>query len=400
VVVCCLFRRCQWKKQPKKKWKAFKKLGARISQTKTIFFFHKQLEIEKCWGSATCKRTSRVTDLGSEYTKKYHDLFSRFYFVGEGQKQLIFLTHYILTPQKISGNNTKKKYLSMNVRNVVIHIDDPSSTLAEVPVTLWQISMGVRIDLKVTRSCPNCHRGPCQYCHGKAHTQIWKSLDTGMFRHVYVPCTYCNVPSSHDTPDKCRELLCNVCEQGSGTMTLLHYMHLRIPAGTSTEERLAFLQVPLQGGECLYVHLKLQEHPYYRRVGCDLVVKTPFFITLHDAFQGFSVELPPLGPYRRNQRIRVACPGMALPKTLWRATGRGLPLNNVHSNTDCWGRCGDIYMEFMVRGIPSQSLSMNTVVRNLGRRYHPQYGEQLLEKASYQTTLDLWELASDEQVDT
>lgn len=135
-----------------------------------------------------------------------------------------------------------------------------------------------------------------------------------------------------------RHAACAACS-GAGVEARSETVSLRIPAGVADGDRLrvaGFGHAGVRGGEPgdLYVTVRIEAHPLFRREGDDLHLTVP--IGIHEAALGTRFEIPTFdGPVR----LRVP-PGTQTGQRL-RLHERGVP-----SRRD--GRRGDLVVEFRI----------------------------------------------------
>jgi molecular chaperone DnaJ len=215
---------------------------------------------------------------------------------------------------------------------------------------------GAEIPLSVTRQarCPACvghgriSSPPrrCPACDGEG-TRRW-ARGHMLFTK---PCEVC-AATGQITADRCRH--CG----GVGAVARTEVLTIGVPAGVETGSRIA---VPGHGhagalggpaGD-LYATVEVADHPYFRRVGRDLVVHLP--VAIHEAALGARVDVPALDGAAR---VRIP-PGTPSGRRL-RVRGRGLPLPGGQE-------AGDLIVEVQIVPPPELDDASKQLLREFGR---------------------------------
>jgi curved DNA-binding protein len=102
-----------------------------------------------------------------------------------------------------------------------------------------------------------------------------------------------------------------------------HEIEVKVPAGVENGQR---LRVPGQGpgGADLYVKIRIQPHPYFRREGKDILLEAP--ISAVEAMLGTKIEVPTMD----GSRLTVKVPAGASSGARLRLRGRGIAGGNQY----------------------------------------------------------------------
>ena len=169
---------------------------------------------------------------------------------------------------------------------------EPGSDLEyQVNVPFWTAIRGGVMRLNISRQdvCSNCHGqgfleapGKCPECHGTG--QI---TQTGGRMKFNVQCPRCHGTGKNLTT-------CPTCH-GVGTVAKTEPLEVRIKAGTRDGQR---IRIPGKGNAGahggppadLYVIIRAEEHPIFRRDGDDIYLTVPVSAT--EAALGAKIEVP------------------------------------------------------------------------------------------------------------
>ncbi|HUJ96225.1 MAG TPA: J domain-containing protein [Terriglobales bacterium] len=169
---------------------------------------------------------------------------------------------------------------------------EPGSDLEyQVNVPFWTAIRGGVMRLNITRreACNQCHGtgtieapGKCPECGGSG--QI---TQTGGRMKFNIPCPRC-----HGTGKNLST--CPTCH-GEGTVERTEPLEVRIKAGTRDGQRIRIAgkgNAGVQGGPPgdLYVIIRTEEHPVFRRDGDDIYLTVP--VTATEAALGSKIEVP------------------------------------------------------------------------------------------------------------
>lgn len=161
----------------------------------------------------------------------------------------------------------------------------------QVNVTFWQAIKGTVLKLSVPHLevCSNCHGsghiespGVCPECNGKGTiTQKGGSMKFN------VTCPRCGGTGKNRT-------VCNVCH-GEGRVERTESIEVRIKPGTRDGQRIRLAgrgNAGAMGGPAgdLYIVMRVEEHPLFKRQGDDIFINVPISIT--EASMGAKVEVP------------------------------------------------------------------------------------------------------------
>jgi len=169
---------------------------------------------------------------------------------------------------------------------------EPGSDLEyQVNVPFWTAIRGGVMRLNIQRQdvCSNCHGsghieqpGVCPQCHGKGTIE-----QTGGRMKFNTPCPRCGGTGKNVSA-------CHVCH-GEGVVVRSEPLEVRIKAGTRDGQR---IRIPGKGnagghggpGGDLYVIIRAESHPIFRRDGDDIYVVVP--VTATEAALGAKIEVP------------------------------------------------------------------------------------------------------------
>jgi molecular chaperone DnaJ len=189
----------------------------------------------------------------------------------------------------------------------------------QVNVPFWTAIRGGVMRLNITRQdvCTNCHGqgyieapGKCPECNGTG--QI---TQTGGRMKFNVTCPRC-----HGTGKNISN--CPVCH-GEGTVSRTEPLEVRIKAGTRDGQRIRLAgkgNAGAHGGPAgdLYVIIRIDEHPVYRRDGDDIYLTVP--VTVTEAALGAKIEVPTI-----DGRALLKIPPGTQPGQKLRLREKGVP---------------------------------------------------------------------------
>src|SRR5437660_8527501 len=169
---------------------------------------------------------------------------------------------------------------------------EPGSDLEyQVNVPFWTAIRGGVMRLNITRqdACANCRGngyieqpGVCPQCKGKGTIE-----QTGGRMKFNVTCPRCHGTGKNVST-------CPVCH-GEGVVTRAEPLEVRIKAGTRDGQRIRIAgkgNAGSHGGPAgdLYVIIRTENHPVFRRDGDDIYVNVP--VTATEAALGAKIEVP------------------------------------------------------------------------------------------------------------
>jgi molecular chaperone DnaJ len=161
----------------------------------------------------------------------------------------------------------------------------------QVNVPFWTAIRGGVMKLNISRRdvCGNCHGngyieapGQCPQCHGKGTIE-----QTGGRMKFNVTCPRCHGTGKNVST-------CPVCH-GEGSVERTDPLEIRIKAGTRDGQR---IRIPGKGNAGtrgggvgdLYVIIRIEAHPLFRREGDDIHIVVP--VTAFEAALGSKLEVP------------------------------------------------------------------------------------------------------------
>ncbi len=189
----------------------------------------------------------------------------------------------------------------------------------QVNVPFWTAIRGGVMRLNITRQdvCANCHGegyieapGKCPECNGTG--QI---TQTGGRMKFNVTCPRCHGTGKNIST-------CPVCH-GEGTVSKTEPLEVRIKAGTRDGQRIRLAgkgNAGAHGGPAgdLYVIIRIDEHPVYRRDGDDIYLTVP--VTVTEAALGAKIEVPTI-----DGRALLKIPPGTQPGQKLRLREKGVP---------------------------------------------------------------------------
>jgi molecular chaperone DnaJ len=189
----------------------------------------------------------------------------------------------------------------------------------QVNVPFWTAIRGGVMRLNITRQdvCANCHGegyieapGKCPECNGTG--QI---TQTGGRMKFNVTCPRCHGTGKNIST-------CPVCH-GEGTVSRTEPMEVRIKAGTRDGQRIRLAgkgNAGAHGGPAgdLYVIIRIDEHPVFRRDGDDIYLTVP--VSVAEAVLGAKIEVPTI-----DGRALLKIPPGTQPGQKLRLREKGVP---------------------------------------------------------------------------
>jgi molecular chaperone DnaJ len=196
----------------------------------------------------------------------------------------------------------------------------PGSDLEyQVNVPFWTAIRGGVMRLNITRQnvCANCHGlgyieapGKCTECNGTGQV-----TQTGGRMKFNVPCPDCQGTGKNIST-------CPVCH-GEGTVSRTEPIEVRIKAGTRDGQRIRLAgkgNAGSHGGPAgdLYVIIRLDPHPVFRRDGDDIYLTVP--VSASEAALGAKIEVPTI-----DGRALLKIPPGTQPGQKLRLREKGVP---------------------------------------------------------------------------
>jgi len=224
-----------------------------------------------------------------------------------------------------------------------------------------EAARGVTKTVNVARRelCTECRgeggeRATCSNCKGAG--QIRQSAG---FMVIARTCPRCGGAGSQvkKACPKCR---------GEGRIKVDRKIEVKVPGGVETGMRLRLSgegEAGTRGRGDLYVHMRVDAHPIFKRDEADLIVDYP--IQIGQAALGAEVEIPTL-----TGRVSMKIPAGTQSGTVLRVRGKGLP--DVHDDR----HTGDL----LVRVIVETPVNLNTAQRKLLEEFAKAAGEEVYPK--------------------
>jgi len=189
----------------------------------------------------------------------------------------------------------------------------------QVNVPFWTAIRGGVMKLNITRQdvCTNCHGqgyieapGKCSECNGTG--QI---TQTGGRMKFNVACPSCQGTGKNIST-------CSTCH-GEGTVSRTEPLEVRIKAGTRDGQRIRLAGKGNAGGHGgvagdLYVIIRIDQHPVFRRDGDDIYLTVP--VTVTEAALGAKIEVPTI-----DGRALLKIPPGTQPGQKLRLREKGVP---------------------------------------------------------------------------
>ena len=162
--------------------------------------------------------------------------------------------------------------------------------------------------------CPDCRgsggdRATCTNCQGSGHIR-----QSAGFMVVARPCPKCGGQGS------ALKKTCSHC-RGQGRVEVERKIDVKVPAGIEDGMRLRLSgegEGGVRGRGDLYVFVRVEPHPMFRRDGPNLILDYPIPVT--QAALGTDIDVPSL-----NGRISIKIPPGTQSGTVFRARGKGMP---------------------------------------------------------------------------
>jgi molecular chaperone DnaJ len=205
----------------------------------------------------------------------------------------------------------------------------PKDLRYNLEIELPEAAAGVerRIEYERAELCERCKGersepgaiGPeCSACRGRGVVRYQRG-----FFMASRPCSAC------DGSGVRVEMRCKRCS-GAGTVTRRQALSVKVPAGIEDGAvrtvRGAGEQTVTGSGD-LHVHVKIKEHPLYKREGADLLCDVP--VSFPQAALGAQIEVPTL-----EGKVTMKLPAGSPSGKVFRLRGKGLPLFGGYGKGD------------------------------------------------------------------
>jgi molecular chaperone DnaJ len=194
----------------------------------------------------------------------------------------------------------------------------------DLDITFDQSAHGVETSIQIPRqeACDTCHGSgsapgsspiTCPQCRGAGQLRYQQGFFT-----VARTCGQCRGTGKVITKP------CTTCH-GAGAVEKLRKLTVKIPAGIATGQRLRLTgegEAGAHGGPAgdLYVVIQVEDHPFFRREGNDLLCEIPVnFTTLA---LGGEIKVPSID--RENQIETVKIPEGTATGSVFRVRGKGM----------------------------------------------------------------------------
>mgnify|MGYP001239715901 CR=1 FL=1 len=241
---------------------------------------------------------------------------------------------------------------------------------AELSISLAEAAKGSMRSIRLTRPerCEPCQglgatggRETCSSCGGTGARDVAE----GPIR-FRAPCDACGGSGESRGPD------CATCG-GEGVIERTVTLEVKIPAGIDDGQRLRLSGQGAAGsgggsqGD-LYVVVRIEPHPLFRREGRDLHYDLP--VTVGEAMFGGTVSAPTL-----DGAVDLKVPPGSNTGRKLRLRGKGLPASG--------GEHGDLYVTLQVRvpEVDQDDEAAREAARALGERYGADLRQEILGRA-------------------
>ncbi len=221
----------------------------------------------------------------------------------------------------------------------------------DLEINFWESVRGTQVSLKIT------HSDPCKTCggSGKADTQTTVCPSCQGNAKAKATCLRCDGSGR-------LAVSCAACH-GAGNLDRPETLKVNVPAGIQTGARMRFAgkgKAGISGAATgdLYVIVKVQPHPFFRRNGDDIAI--PLALTALEAAQGAEVEVPAVdGPAtihipkdtKNGQKFRLR------EKGVWSAVTQ---------------HRGDQYVEVIIPSSEQRTQQLRTEMAEFTRQVRPQ----------------------------
>ncbi len=196
----------------------------------------------------------------------------------------------------------------------------------DLEIDIFEAASGVEkiIEIPKTETCGDClgtgsaskERQRCPLCNGSGHLKYQQGFFT-----ISRTCSKCNGVGSV-IKEPCKK--CN----GSGFIRRMKSISVKIPPGVDTGAKLR-LRGEGERGENggppgdLYVYIKVKEHPFFKRMGDDIVCDIP--ISFPQAVLGAEIEVQTI-----DGTAKLRIPPGTQSGTQFQLKGRGMPRLHSH----------------------------------------------------------------------
>lgn len=226
-----------------------------------------------------------------------------------------------------------------------------SDLLFELSVSFEEAARGMTNTITVPRRelCEACRgeggeRVKCSTCGGKG--QLRQSAG---FMVIARTCDRCGGQGTtiRKACPKCR---------GEGRIAVERKLQVKVPAGVESGMRLRLSgegEAGTRGRGDLYVQLRVESHPVFKRDGPHLLLEYP--VTIAQAALGTELDVPTM-----NGRVSMKVPAGTQSGTVFRVRGKGLP--DLQS-----ARPGDVLVRVNVETPVNLNAAQRTLFEEVGR---------------------------------
>jgi molecular chaperone DnaJ len=235
-------------------------------------------------------------------------------------------------------------------------IDAAFGTEKTIEIPKWEICT----DCYGTGSAPG--KGPitCSNCKGTGHVRFQQG-----FFSISKTCGRCNGTGKIIT-DPCKSC------KGQGRVKRFKSINMKIPAGVDIGSRLKISgegELGIYGGPPgdLYVVLNIEEHPFFKRDGTEILCEVP--ISFPQAVLGTEIEVPTL-----DGTSKIKIPSGTPSGRIFHIKGKGLPRIGGHVRGDQIVR---VYVDVPKKITPKQKELLEEFARIDGDEVAKSFKEKL-----------------------
>lgn len=266
------------------------------------------------------------------------------------------------------GNLNIDGILGDLLRGFGVRVGERGDLRKEVQITFEEAAFGCEKEVTYERiePCRDCAGGgaapgsatePCSACGGRGRVR---------FQQGVLPIAVERTCSRCQGTGRIISVPCNSCH-GAGLVSRAKTVTVSIPAGvehgaTRLVERAGNVTRPDRPPGDLELTISVAQHPFFRRVGDDVVCSVP--ITFAQAALGAEVEVPTL-----DGKGKLRVPAGTQPNAVLRIKGRGMPHRVRGGRGD---QLVEVTLEVPTTLTPKQRELVEAFARELGEDVQPQ----------------------------